>query len=286
MSAHLVAPVSNPHADRIGGLDLTVVLGELHSLRDAVSGMDERRQQKYLEKAIDALVARVQRNLEADGVWRKLAALDAESDPPRTFQGAVYGTISQLYARLRSGKVGSSVQVAQAAQAISSLIVRGWQQPKPFSSPDMSAPPRSLAFCYLNSALEAVRAASSSPMHSETTHSGVQIGLAHLARALPCPQWEELAIVDPGLAPTATYQEVILRQLGALAHALNGAIHLEALEAQLNAIINTAVSLTSRALEVFDTDATYAVEPPPQYISDHRAKMYGVSPADLAGRWA
>lgn len=114
MSAPFAPPPSgNPPADRIGGLDLGVVLRELHRLPAAVSGMDDRRRQRYLETAIGALVQRVQRNLETDGVWRKLAALDPLRDPPRTFQGAVYFSIYHLYGDLRSGKVGTSVQVVR-----------------------------------------------------------------------------------------------------------------------------------------------------------------------------
>ncbi|GAA5851979.1 hypothetical protein JCM9279_007045 [Rhodotorula babjevae] len=217
MSACLAPPGRNPRADRVGWLDLGVVLGELRNLRAAVSGLDDRRLQRYLETAIDALAVRVQRNLEADGVWSKLAALDPLSNPPRTFQGAVYRAISQLYDDLRSRKVATSVQVVQASQAISNLI------------PVAVAPPRSVAFCYLHSAFETVKEAGSSPAQDEAIHAGVQLGVAHLARALPFPQWEELAVVDPSTAPPATYQDVVLRLLEALSHSLRGLLALEAL---------------------------------------------------------
>ncbi|GAA5893979.1 hypothetical protein JCM8208_001297 [Rhodotorula glutinis] len=284
-------PPGNPPADRIGGLDLGVVLRELHRLPAAVSGMDDRRRQRYLETAIGALVQRVQRNLETDGVWRKLAALDPLRDPPRTFQGAVYFSIYHLYGDLRSGKVGTSVQVVQASQAISNLIVRGWLQPKlQPAAPLVAVPPRPLAFCYLHSALENISAAASSSAHGEAIQGGVQVGVAHLARALSRPQWEELANVDPALAPPATYQAVVLRQLHELSHALGGVLSLEALEAHFNTVIDTVNKGKNHFVALRDSHApaTHSIhEPrPPQLISDHRARMYGVSPADLAGRWA
>jgi len=97
------------------------------------------------------------------------------------------------------------------------------------AAPLAAPPPRSLAFAYLHSALEDVKAASLNPAHDEAIHTGVQVGVAHLARSLPFPQWDELAVVEPSSAPPATYQGVVLRLLEALSHSLHSPMSLKAL---------------------------------------------------------
>jgi len=61
-------------------------------------------------------------------------------------------------------------------------------------------------------------------------------------------------------------------------------------ETVLRLCVSLFPSLRSRADDLVDscaqTTQSSAQMPPPQLISDHRARMYGVAPADVAARWA